>query len=463
MTDLSDSSWLRHILLDGDLRAGREDEAADGAAAMPHAEWAVLTSSGVQTKPILAAHLLAHAAARPDVGIFYVDELVRDSRGDWPLLKPDFDLTWLVSANYVGLPLCVRGDILARFGGVHGGGGAFQAYVLLLRAAAAGIAITRIPELLAERTTPPRHDRLLHAQAVAQWLGPDRPLYEIVDGHLPSTLELLRRLTPEAAPPLTICLVQDDSHGTAADTVLTVVQRLQRYDYPAPIQLIVEHDGSANFSSSAAGIDVTALARANCRTRARNAMWRASRHELMVFLDARIDLPEQASWLNPLLAHALQEDVGGCSPVLMDREGAIVFAGMAGDSLGLLRLAGREPAQQDASETPPGGTSREWSMLSWQAFATRRSLLEETNGFDERFGPALAVADLCLKLRMLGMRSVCAAPVPLTVDSHLEVAGLPNDSAGGWARFMERWHPFLEQDPCWHPDMPPSGACAWGS
>lgn len=444
MAELPDFSWLRQIVLDGDVRCLDVIAPACQVADSEGAGWVVLTARDVQLRTALAAHLLAHARARPDVGMFYVDELVHDVQGAHTVLKPEFDLTWLLAANYIGLPLCVRADVLARFGGACDGDGTFRAHALLLQAASAGIAIARIPEVLADHTGPLPYDRSLHLQAVARWLGPERPLYGIVDGHLPSTLELRRSLTTEAAPPLTICITHDEEPGSTYAAVGALVHRLQGYSYPAPVHLIVEMHDIAAPLPVAAGIDVTVLAHDTDRTRARNAMWRASRHDLVIFLDRRIDLPHQPSWLEPVLAHALQEDVGGCSPILLGRDGAIRHAGMAGDRLGLLRRPG-------LGET---ATSREWSMLCGQALATRRALLDEVQGFDERLGPGLATADLCLRLRMLGLRLVCAAAEPLIADIPVPPVCGPQDSAGAWARFMERWHPFLTNDPCWHPDKP---------
>ena len=444
MAELPDFSWLQQIVLDGDGRRLDGTAPACQAADPEGAGWVVLTAMNVQPRLALAAHLLAHARARPDVGVFYVDELVRDEQGAHTVLKPEFDLTWMLTANYIGLPVCVRSDILARFGGARDGDGIFRAHALLLQAASAGIAIARIPEVLAERTGPLTYDRSLHLQAVARWLGPERPLYEVDDGRLPATLELRRSLANEAAPPLTICITHDEEPGSTSAAVGALVHRLQGYGYPAPIHLIVEMDAPHGPPPVANGIEITVLAPDIDRTQARNAMWRASRHDLVIFLDRRIDLPHQPSWLEPVLAHALQEDVGGCSPILLGRDGATRHAGMAGDRLGLLRRPGRE-------ET---ATSRERSMLCGQALATRRALLDEVQGFDERLGPGLATADLCLRLRMLGLRLVCAAAEPLIADIPVPPVCGPQDSAGAWARFMERWHPFLTNDPCWHPDKP---------
>jgi O-antigen biosynthesis protein len=83
-------------------------------------------------------------------------------------------------------------------------------------------------------------------------------------------------------------------------------------------------------------------------------------------------------------------------------------------------------------------------------FATRRSVLEQVGGFDERFSLEYNDTDLCLRLRALGYRIVYT---PLAELVHTEKASRGERLPPGedLALFRARWQPWLANDPSWHP------------
>jgi GT2 family glycosyltransferase len=89
-------------------------------------------------------------------------------------------------------------------------------------------------------------------------------------------------------------------------------------------------------------------------------------------------------------------------------------------------------------------------MVTGAVFATRRSVMDQADGFDERFSLEYNDTDLCLRLRAMGYRIVCT---PMAEMIHSEKASRgerlpPGDET---ALFLSRWRGWLDNDPAWHP------------
>jgi GT2 family glycosyltransferase len=91
-------------------------------------------------------------------------------------------------------------------------------------------------------------------------------------------------------------------------------------------------------------------------------------------------------------------------------------------------------------------------MVTGAVFATRRSVLEAANGFDERFSLEYNDIDLCLRLRLTGLRIVCT---PFAEMIHREKASRGATEVPGeqTALFLNRWRDYLADDPAWHPKL----------
>ena len=89
-------------------------------------------------------------------------------------------------------------------------------------------------------------------------------------------------------------------------------------------------------------------------------------------------------------------------------------------------------------------------MVTGAVFATRRSILEEINGFDEVFSLNYNDVDMCLRLKALGYRIVYTPHAELI---HLEGAsrGKVSGPSSDQVRFLKRWSSYLANDPMFHP------------
>jgi GT2 family glycosyltransferase len=157
-------------------------------------------------------------------------------------------------------------------------------------------------------------------------------------------------------------------------------------------------------------------------------------------------------WLHALMTFAVSEEVGGVGARLLYPDDTIQHVGMPGGLYGLCDHAFRGRPASLRSYQNWAEVHREWSMVTGAVFATRKTVLQQVNGFDEKFPLDFNDVDLCLKLRLLGYRIVYT---PFAELIHYERASLSamRNPAETTALFMERWHELVKDDPAYHPRL----------
>lgn len=165
------------------------------------------------------------------------------------------------------------------------------------------------------------------------------------------------------------------------------------------------------------------------------------------------DITVRASdWLQALLTFSMQADVGGVGARLLYPDGRIQHAGMPGGVYGLCTHAWIGEQADAPTYQNWALVHREWSMVTGAVFATRKSLLEEVNGFDERLTLDFNDVDLCLRLKMLGYRIVYTPHAEL-VHHEKSSRGDATWPASELALFLRRWQQFLDNDPSFNPGL----------
>lgn len=422
--------------------------------------WYVLSDAGTELAAEFGPILQREAVSRPDVGVFYVDCQVRGEKV--PDLRPDFDLALLLAYDYIGLPLAIQADALMKLeAGAKAYGSAFS-YALMLQAAQTGIIISRIAQMLATREKRYRQvPREVRRRVLEEWLGQDLVHFDLKPG-IPSYALQLRRNAGEM-PPVTLCIPTCQS-GSAADTgppfITGLLETIARLDYPMDRLRVIVGDDLADGSAYADrpwpfGLTRVVTARAPGApfnyAKKMNQLWRLSQTEQIVLMNDDIT-SESPDWLQALLTFSMQEDVGGVGARLLYPDGTLQHAGMAGGLFDLcahawLGCPSDEPTYQDWAVV-----HREWSMVTGAVFATRRSVLDEINGFDEVFTLEFNDADMCLRLKMLGYRIVYTPHAELV---HHEKASRGESPPPGTdlAHFLKRWTGYLDNDPMFHPGL----------
>lgn len=423
--------------------------------------WIVLAQADALVPPRLLRTLEAHALGRLDVDIFYTDDVaLAERRPDRRVrLKPAFDITQLVAQDYVGAPLIVRGSAFHRLGGLRATAGEASLYDLLLRAQTMGLGVERIPlPLLAWRGDRPAVPLPARERAVEAWIG-GRPL-EVTKGLTPGTLGLKRRFA--SFPPVTLVVPTRQAGPSGGPPhIAELLSSLSTTDWPLDqLHVVVGDDSDDAEALLAPGRWPFRLTRAHTPrpdgapfnyAAKMNRLWRMAETEHLVLMNDDVQVTSPG-WLQALMTFAMDRDVGGVGARLTFPDGRLQHAGVVGGLFGTAVHAwfgsdGAEPGYQDWTLV-----QREWSMVTGAVFATRRSVLEEVNGFDERFTLEFNDLDLCLRMRLLGHRIVYTPFAQLT---HHEKAsrGERPPAAQEVAAFLGRWRGLLAEDPAYHPRL----------
>jgi O-antigen biosynthesis protein len=447
------------LAADGSARPGATD--LPGHVPAERGQWVVFAPAGTVRAPDFAQVLMEHARDRRDAAIFYADDVAADT--DEPVdrlrLKPEFDRTLLAAQDYVGAPVIIRASALATLGGLRTTMGTAAVADLLFRADALGLSIARIPQVLLGH----RGARVRATAADFQAMLQEQPQFagwEIAAGRTVESVALSRPFEADA-PPLTILIptrrsMLPDGSQTYLERLL---QGIAAADWPMErLTVLVGDDVTAtptwmerSYPFALRRIETPRPDSEPFNYAAKmNRLWRAAQTEQILFINDDV-LPTDAGWLKALMSFAVDPTVGGVGARLLFEDGSLQHAGFGPHN----ECAAHVWVYRRRAEGTYQGwalTQREWSMVTGAVFATRRSLMEEVQGFDEDFSLEYNDTDLCLRLRLLGYRIVYN---PLAEMIHTEKASRgermpPGDTT---ARFLTRWKPWIDADPSWHPGL----------
>ena len=450
-----------HLTAQGFFAESFRDARLDPAA------WYALDEPVARPHPELDRILSMASELRPDVDVFYGDEVVCDPvdlAQARPLLKSSFDLTHLIAQDYIGWMLLARGRRLIAYRD-SAPDTDLCTYGLLLHCAQHDARIERISDALSVRPTKRAPLPLqMRRQLLETWARQAAPDANFFDGMAPDSLRMQRRLVD---PPLIALVVPTCqatcSVGTAPyrdrPHILNLLESLGDTDWPLDRLSVIVGDDVEDDALYARAWPF-AIRRVDTRRSAgepfnyaakMNRLWRVAPSEYLVLMNDDL-IPQRRDWLRALMTFAMDPEVGGVGARLLYPDGKIQHAGVAG---GVMGSCTHVFTGQQASLPTYGGWAevhREWSMVTGAIFATRKTVLERMNGYDERFTLEFNDIDLCLRMRQLGLRIVYTPFAELT---HFESAsrGSRRNSPLEIANFLERWRGFLTDDPAYHPDM----------
>jgi Glycosyltransferase like family 2 len=431
-------------------------------------KWVVVAPPHIRLHPGIREIVLRHSQPRPDVDLFYGDEVAAGNGryGHDIILKPALDLALLLADDYVGTPLVVRGSAMHRLGGLRPAANTAASSDLVLRAISAGLGIGRITEVLAVHPgARPRPDPDDRRAVIDGWVAGSRDSFEVSNGLVPGTLQLKRRFV--RFPDVTLVIPTRQSiNSVIGDStlnqpfIISCLNSLQCTNWPMDKLHVLVGDAieddriyhKQRWPFCFRRIIVGSACNRKFNYAAKmNTLWRAADTQYLVLMNDDI-VVNSPDWLQALLTFAMQEDVGGVGARLLYPNGTLQHAGVPGGLFGVcahawLGQSARAPTYQNWALV-----QREWSMVTGALFATRKSILELVNGFDERFRLEYNDLDLCLRLRMLGYRIVYTPFAELT---HYEKASRGDHMPPGseLALFWKRWNEFLKEDPAYHPRL----------
>ncbi len=449
---------IRFVPLAPDLRApddglgGGRDDAHDLVAIGP--EQALIS-------PDFTAQALAAAAERPDVALFYGDDVVLGGPVPRLNLKPGFNRSLLRAQDYVGPVVVMRAEALRRSGGLRPQMGTAALYDLLLRADAEGLPIEAVRAVLsAYPRSRPTCDPADHRAALVETCETLGGPLDIQPGLTPQSLRLRRRF--DVHPEVTLVAPTRQATGAQGRPhIVNLLESLRSSTWPHDrLRVLIGDDvedgaaygdlGRFPFSVQRLSTAKTLDAPFNYAAKM-NRIWRAAATEHLVQLNDDLEVVS-TDWLEALMSFAMDREVGGVGARLLYPNGTVQHAGMVGGPFGVFVHAWiGQPAEQ-----PTYGdwalVQRDWSAVTGAVFATRRSVLEAVNGFDERFALEYNDVDLCLRLKLAGYR-IAQAPDAVLVHHEKASRGKTSPQGSQTALFLRRWGQVIADDPAYHPGL----------
>ena len=436
----------------------------DGLAAVANDRdaWLMIAPKEGSYHPLTVRLFERAAASRPDVALFHGDDVALGEPDplDQIRLKPDFDRTMFAAQDYIGAPLFIRGSVLHELGGLQPALGDAALYDLVLRVAERGMSIGRIAEVLLVQPGQRAHAPL---EARQMMIG-QSPLYagcDVRPGDGSGLLQLEPRF-PGERPHVSLCIptrrsAVEEGGGSYVERLL---KSLSTVDWPMDRLTVIIGDDVPGVPDWAEAAWPFLLHRIETPRGAdepfnfaakMNRLWRMADSETVVLLNDDV-VAVDPDWLGALVGFACNRSVGAVGPRLLYDDGTVQHAGIYGGVLGtsvhawLGRRAGSKTYQNW------GVSQRELSMITGAVMATRRSVLEAVNGFDERFSLEFNDIDLCLKIRQLGLRIVYN-PAAELIHSEKKSRGETPPPGEQLALFLSRWQRWLDDDPALPPRM----------
>jgi O-antigen biosynthesis protein len=397
------------------------------------------------------------AAALGDAAVVYADEDCLDDTGRHacPRLKPNFSPDYLLYDDFVGRPLALGADVVAKLPPASSRTLTSREHDLVLRACEVAASVHHVPEVLCHRRIPPvsptdshydgahvegalarRHDGAVVAP------GPRPGTHRIV--RRPETLRTACVVIPFRDQPRFLRACIDSVDRTCGDVVPTFLLVDNASEEPETATLLER-------LASRPGVRILHDERPFNWAALNNSAAAQSDSDVLVFLNNDIEALTPG-WLDRLCAQVERPGVGVAGARLLYPGGRVQHCGVViglGGAAGhlLVGLDGDVPGYLDMAIA-----TRECSAVTGACLATRTSLFEELGGFDESLGVDLNDIDYCLRVWGSGHRVVYEASAELV---HYES---PSRGTAGdvrdIVRFVERWkEAILAGDPFLNPNL----------
>ena len=158
-------------------------------------------------------------------------------------------------------------------------------------------------------------------------------------------------------------------------------------------------------------------------------------------------------WLEALLELSTRPEVGAAGARLLYPDGRIQHSGIV---LGVHGAAGHAFVGLGRDTVGANGYThliRNYSAVTGAVLATRRSVLDEVGGYDERLALDFNDVDLCLRIGQAGRR---IAFTPFAELYHFEGSTALRTSQDPAERelFLARWGGVVANDPFYNPNLP---------
>lgn len=413
----------------------------------------------------------------PSTEMIYTDEDKVDMSGKehfMPHFKSDFNIDLLCSVNYICHLLVVKREVFEAAGMLDPEFDGAQDYDFILRCVEKTSEIRHIPKVL-------YHWRA-HKDSTAENLGSKDYAFEAgrkaIQAHYDRTgipaearkmqindLYFYRSKYRLTESPLVSVIIPNKDHTADLDKCIRSLEEKNAYKN---IEYIIVENNSEEKETFAYYEELEK----RC-PRAKVLYWEEKRFnfpainnfgakhasgEYLLFLNNDTEIMNEDS-IEELLGYCMRKDVGAVGARLYYEDGTIQHAGVI---VGLGGVAGHAfPAYPHDAVGYFGRIvmAQDYSAVTAACIMVKKSVFEETGGFDEGFAVAFNDIDLCLKIREKGWLIVYN---PYAELSHYESKSRGYEDTEEKVKrfnseidlFLKKWKGFLEQgDPYYNPNL----------
>lgn len=453
---------------------GHISKASNTALELTKGEFIAFMDHDDLLSPDALFHIVTRINLKPDTDILYTDEDKVDEEGKHAdaHFKPQWCPDHLLSRNYFGHLVVMRSSVVKGIGGFREGFEGSQDYDLMLRAVERTERIEHIPRVL-------YHWRI-HAASAA--LSEDVKPYAYVAARTALTEALERRREPAEVEflhgyrgyrinfksPLrgkvSVVIPTKDKTDVLATCVHSIFNRTDHPDF----EVIVVSNNSKEPSFFAFMKEMERLQPERFRWYERNEPFNFSAlmnfgtakatgdHILFLNNDTEVI---HGDWMRIMHSWSQRPSIGAVGVKLLYHNDTIQHAGVV---VGLGGVAGHTFVGYH--KDGPGyfnyvNTVNNNSAVTAACMMVERSKLERIGGWEELFTVEYNDVDLCLRLREAGYHNVYVPEVSLYHFESL-TRGHPHMTKESYERhlrevglFKERWAKYVEDDPCYNPNL----------
>lgn len=442
------------------------------AIRMARGEWIAFLDHDDQIAPWALFEVIKLINEHPEVDVIYTDEdkiRISDQFRFSPFFKPDFNLDYLRSLNYMTHFLVVRKSLGDAVGWLDPDFDGSQDYDLVLKLAEKTRAIHHIPKIL-------YHWKAVEGSAAGSNLAKNYAVdagRRALEAHLqrsgekgyvePDQFPYLPRYTIAGQPKISIVIPNRDNCATLQRLLESVFRKSTYTNY----EIVLVENGSKEVETFAYYEE---LAKKN---NVKVVEWKepfnysmvnnfGEQHctgDVVLLLNNDLEVINH-DWLECMLEHAMRPEIGAVGAKLFYPNDTIQHAGVI---VGMFGAAGH--SHKFFPRDALGYYNRlmciqNYSALTAACLMIRRDVFNEVNGLDPAFMIEFGDVDLCLRVLNRGYRNLWTPHAQLyhheslTRGSGYETKEKKQLNKVEVSLFQARWRAFLEKgDPCYNPNL----------
>lgn len=408
------------------------------------------------------------------IDIIYTDEDLVDTTGteySSPRFKPDFNMDFLRSINYICHIFMVRKTIIDKVGVFRSGYDGAQDYDLILRCCEVTKHICHVPMVLYhwrahEDSTAGNPESKMYAVEAGKKALEEHYKRMNIDAEVEYTgiFILFKTIMKVAGNPKVSILIPNKDHiDDLEKCIASIVEKTNYQNYEI---IVIENNSEeermfeyyTSLQNNYENVKVVRWKEEFNYSKINNYGVQFAEGEYLIFLNNDTEVIAE-TWMEEMLGYCQREDVGAVGAKLYYEDDTVQHAGIV---IGVGGFAGHILTGSRRCEDGYFGRLKaiqDISAVTAACVMVKRSVFESVGGFDDEFVVALNDVDLCMKIRKSGKLIVLNPWVELY---HYESKSRGYEDTPEKLqrfkreikRFRDKWHLELEQgDPYYNRNL----------